>query len=254
MHLPLAADVELFQQKIEKARLNQRYRISLLGNLYQTEYAHYTSPLDEYVRGYLEGIINSQMKIYGGYLIPELVSDELLNKMNAQYAKKVPGGFQMGRRELEFLLAQETTGRERYLALAMLSAHFPVDVYSAGSDERLQKVKFHGYANYETQMPAIFAGSDINLNISLKCIRTGIPLRGIEVMGCGGFLLSNYQVELAEYFKVGEECEVYESLEDLYAKAEFYLNHDQLRRQIAQNGWERIRRDFTFESRLREML
>lgn len=253
-HLPLAADVELFQQKIKNGTLKERYQISMLGNLYQTEYAHYMSPLDGYLKGYLDGIIASQMKIYGGYLIPELVTDELLDNINVQYAEKIPDGFQMGRRELEFLLAQEATGRERYIALGMLSAHFPVDVYSAQKDERLKQVRFHGYADYVTEMPVVFAGSDINLNISLKCIQTGIPLRAIEVMGCGGFLISNYQMELAEYFKIGEECEEYESLEDLYAKVNFYLREDELRRKIAEKGLERIQKDFNFVVRLKEML
>ena len=47
---------------------------------------------------------------------------------------------------------------------------------------------------------------------------------------------------------------IYESLEDLYAKAVFYLKHDAIRQQIAQNGMEKVKRAFTFEERLRKML
>ena len=129
-----------------------------------------------------------------------------------------------------------------------------MDVYSGKEDKSLKRVHFHGYADYETQVPVIFADSDINLNISLKCIQTGISLRAIEVMASGGFLLSNYQMELGEYFEIGQECEVYESLEDLYAKTEFYLRKEELRRSIAHRGTERIKRDFNFEVRLRELL
>lgn len=253
-HLPLAADVELLTGIIRNNGCKDKYQISLLGQLYQTDYAYYASFLDDYLKGYLEALIHSQMKLYGAYFLPELVTEDLLEKMNTVYQAASMGRFQMEKRELEFLLAQEITGRERYLALALLSKHFSVDVFSTTEDSRLEQVKFHGYADYNTKMPSIFAGSDINLNISLKCIRTGIPLRGIEAMACGGFLLSNYQAELAEYFKVGEECEIYESLEDLYAKAEFYQKEDGLRRKIAQNGQERIRREFNFELRLKEML
>ena len=86
--------------------------------------------------------------------------------------------------------------------------------------------------------------------MSLKCIQSGIPLRCIEVMGCGGFLISNYQPEIMEYMKIGEECEVYESLEDLYNKTKFYMKHDDIRNKIAQKGLERIQKDFTFENRI----
>ncbi len=252
--LPLAADIKWFEQKIAAGKQKTRHRISMLGTLYQTEYLHFTRPLNGYLRGYLEGVLNAQSKLYGAYLLPELISEELLCDMNRIYQNASSDGFQMGKRELEFLLAQEVTGRERYMALALLSSHFPVDVYTEKKDAHLKNVRFHGYADYETKMPLIFAHSDINLNISLKCIRTGIPLRVIEAMGCGGFVLSNYQEELLEYFKLGEECEAYGELEELYAKAKFYLAHEELRAQIARRGLERIRRDFTFEERLKTML
>ena len=75
-HLPLAADVALFQEKIKAAKKREHYQISMVGNLYQTEYAYFMSPLDGYLKGYFEGIINSQLNIYGGYLILELLTDE----------------------------------------------------------------------------------------------------------------------------------------------------------------------------------
>jgi len=115
-------------------------------------------------------------------------------------------------------------------------------------------VQFRGYVDYYSQMPNVFAESKINLNISLKTIRTGIPLRVLDVLGCGGFLISNYQEEIAEYFKIGEECEVYESLEDLVAKAEFYLQNEDVREKVALAGLERVKRDFTFEDRIKKII
>lgn len=253
-HMPLAADVNVFENIINKNAWESIYDISFLGNLYQTEYHYFMSPLDDYLKGYMEGIIKAQMNLYGAYLIPELVDDALLNKMNKIYRQVATDGFQMEKRQLEFLLAQESTGRERYTALALLSNHMKVDVYSGSEDERLSNVQFHGYADYETVMPSVFASSKINLNISLKCIPSGIPLRGIEVMACKGFLLSNYQPELCEYFVVGEECEIYTSMEELYEKAEFYLRNEEIRDTIASRGFEKIKRDFTFTDRIKKML
>lgn len=254
-HMTLAADTGVFGQTIANAaKYSYDTDISLIGKLYQTEYQYFTAPLSGYLRGYLEGIVNSQLKIYGGYLIPELINQDLLAQMNADYQKASKDGFVMGRRELEFMLACETTGRERYLALSLLSGRHQVDLYSEDQDDRLKNVRARGYADYYKEMPSIFAKSRVNLNISLKTIRTGIPLRAIDVMGCGGFLISNFQEELAEHFVLGEECVVYESLEDLCVKTEYYLKHEAERKKIAAAGFEKVKRDFTFEERIKKML
>lgn len=254
-YMPLAVDAEVFRINASKREKQAcKTDISLVGKLYQTEYGYFTAPLEDYTRGYLEGIVNAQMKVYGGYLIPELVTEDLLDSMNRDYAKAAKDGFQMGRRELEFMLACETTGRERYMALALLSGHYAVDLYSTDEDKRLNNVRFCGYADYYGRMPLIFSQSKINLNISLKTIRTGIPLRVTDVMGCGGFVLSNYQQELEEYFVLGEECVVYENLEDMFLKAKYFLEHEEERKQIALAGFERVKRDFTFKERVGKML
>jgi spore maturation protein CgeB len=73
-------------------------------------------------------------------------------------------------------------------------------------------------------------------------------------LGCGGFVISNFQEEIAEYFVPGQDLEIYENLEDLFAKTKFYLEHDDARRQIAQNGFEKVQRDFTFQDRLSRMI
>lgn len=254
-HMPLAVDTEVFQKSIQGVEKNfYQAEISFVGNLYQTEYNYFVAPLREYTRGYLEGIIEAQRKLYGGYLLPELITQNLLDNMNANYEKVSEEGFCMGKRELEYLLACETTARERYIALDLLSGHYKVDVYTDKEDERLKDVRYRGYADYYTQMPLVFSESKINLNISLKTIQTGIPLRAIDVMGCGGFLLSNYQEELAEYFRIDKECVVYESIEDMFLKAKYYLEHEEERERVAQNGFERVKRDFTFCDRLKKML
>jgi spore maturation protein CgeB len=253
-HMPLAVDTEVFAAALQSGTDEYRAQVALLGNLYQTEYNYMTAPLEQYEKGYLEGIISAQSKVYGGYLIPELLTDELLARMNRQYSRVATDGFQMGRRELEFLLAGEVTGRERYMAAALLSNHFDFALYSTCKDERLANVRMHDYVDYYSVMPKVFAASLVNLNISLRTIRTGIPLRIIDILGCGGFVISNFQEEIAEYFVPGQDLEIYENLEDLFAKTKFYLEHDDVRRKIAQNGFEKVRRDFTFQDRLSRMI
>ena len=57
-----------------------------------------------------------------------------------------------------------------------------------------------------------------------------------------------------KHFVNGEECVIYENLEDMYAKAKFYLEHEEERQRIALNGLEKVQRDFTFENALKRIL
>lgn len=252
-HLPLAVDVDIFARAIEKKqnrRVIEKRDISFVGQLYRTDYHYYTGSLDEHTRGYLEGLIQSQLRIYGAYILPELITEELLLGINRQYDKLTTGKLQIEARELEYMLACEITGRERYMALAILSRHFNVDWYAKDSDERLKDIIFKGYADYATELPHIFNNSKINLNISLKTIKTGIPLRVIEIMGSSGLVMTNYQEELYDRMVPGEELVIYENLEDMYAKCAYYLSHEEERSRIAIAGYERVKRDFNFKDRI----
>ena len=88
----------------------------------------------------------------------------------------------------------------------------------------------------------------------MRGIKSGIPLRAFDIMGAGGFLLSNYQEGFLEYFVPGEDFVYYESKEDLLAKVEYYLSHDEERKAIARNGHEKVAASHTYRHRIGEML
>ena len=108
----------------------------------------------------------------------------------------------------------------------------------------------HGTVDYHTQMPLVFAGSRINLNISLRSIHSGIPLRVLDIMACGGFVLSNRQPEIAEYFEEGVELVTFGSMEECIDKVQYYLSHEEERRQIAEAGYRKVKSEFSYESGL----
>ena len=62
-----------------------------------------------------------------------------------------------------------------------------------------------GEVHYMYEMPLVFKCSKINLNITLRSIRNGIPLRAMDIMGAGGFLLTNHQNDFAMHFVDGED-------------------------------------------------
>ena len=58
-------------------------------------------------------------------------------------------------------------------------------------------------------------------------------------MGAKGVLLSNFQPELVEYFEDGQDLILYSSMEEAVEKAAYYLEHDDIRKQIHKMGMRR---------------
>ncbi len=111
-----------------------------------------------------------------------------------------------------------------------------------------------GRVDYSTEMPLVFMNSRINLNITLRSIHTGIPLRALDIMGCGGFLLSNYQQELAEYFAEDKEVVLFYDMEDCLEKIDFYLAHEEKRKEIAAAGRIAVMERFGYRRQLERLL
>lgn len=66
-----------------------------------------------------------------------------------------------------------------------------------------------------------------------------LPANGVMQISDGGSYL-------AQFFRVGEEIEGYENVDDLIDKIHYYLDHDEERRNIAVNGFKRVMRDYRF--------
>lgn len=58
-------------------------------------------------------------------------------------------------------------------------------------------------------------------------------------MGAGGFVLTNYQEEILDYFEDGKDLIIYENIADLKNKIGYYLAHEEERKQIAQKGYKK---------------
>ena len=110
-----------------------------------------------------------------------------------------------------------------------------------------------GPVDYYNEMPFVFNNSRINLNISLRSIQTGIPLRAMDIMGAGGFLMSNWQADFFDFFIPGEDLMLFESHDDLISKCHYYLTHEKEREQIAANGYGKVKENHTYEIRFRQI-
>nr|WP_297705504.1 glycosyltransferase [uncultured Butyrivibrio sp.] len=116
------------------------------------------------------------------------------------------------------------------------------------------KVMLHGGVKSLEEMPFVFRNGRINLNISLRSIQTGLPQRIWDVLACRGFLLTNYQDEITDYFTPGVHLETYESRAELQEKIRYYLEHDEERARIAQQGFDEVCAKHTVLMRVMEMI
>ena len=286
-HLPLAVNVKRLDGIYLSAAESKKYgaQVSFVGNLYDSQMMNIMGIMDDHHKGFLDAVMKAQSKIYGYYLIDDVLTDALMDEINrvvhdktmeyrAENRAEIKANslkdpemkdskqaktseesnvLHISREALSYAMAAQITREDRLLALKLLSNHYDVALYSREKNDLLDKVRYMGTVDYDSDMPKVFKSSDINLNMTLKCIRSGIPLRALDVMGAGGFLLSNYQPELAENFIDGEEMVMYDSIEDLYAKAAFYLKNPEIRREIAIRGHERVALEYGYEDRLDKM-
>ena len=249
IYQPLGTDVTFFINKIKK-KDSLSSDVSFVGNLYNSPDRNlYLSIkyLPDYIRGYISGIIAFQSNMEQNIIVPDLITEEIEEGFK-KYVNFDADTYDIEYvREIISLIQKESTRIERCNASSLLSRLFDFKLYS-GSDISFDKeIKRGRYLDYQNELPIVFYNSRINLNITLKSIETAIPLRALDIMACHGFLLSDYQDDLAYFFDDGVECAMYYSPEDMVQKVDFYLKHEDLRNRISQAGYEKVKNCFSLE-------
>ena len=253
-HLPLAVNTQRLDAMCPSPEHIQLYQgdVAFIGSLYEYAYPDLVAPLPEYLQGYLDGICESQLNVYGCYFLDQMLSRELLSDINAIYRQKYPdSGFRLIKEELSYAMAAQITHNERVRLLLALTELSEITI-NLFSDHKMghPRIQEKGRVVYATQMPYVFKTNRINLNMSLKCIPSGIPLRAVDILGSNGFLLSNYQPELLEYFEPGVDFAIYTSIDEARDLTRYFLNHDDERQRISLNGYQKVKEHFTYSSRL----
>lgn len=235
--------------------------VSFVGSLYTESWNRLYDKFDSvspYAKGYLDAIIEAQKNVYGENFLEKLLTPEIIDEMQKAYPCDPNSLDVMTPAQIYslFVLSRQVTSLERTEILKVLGERLPskkLMLYTIDKSAKIKGWKNFGPVEYFNEMPQVFRCSKINLNITLRSILTGIPLRSFDIMGAGGFLMTNYQTEYNEYFVAGEDYDYYENYEDLATKVEYYLSHDKERREIAVNGCRKVRSEHTFDKRLDEM-
>ena len=262
-YLPLASDIEKLTPVSEAITPDDRKRfttdISFVGSLYSEKCPYNTLSLPSMLKGYCDGLIEAQLSVYGYNFLRDAFPDDLVST----FKHCADDGFYQFPEKAEHndkaviteqYIGTKVTEQERIRLLYALSERFSVDIYTGSDTSSLPHIHNKGFANTHTEMPKIFRLSKINLNMTAKSIHTGLPLRIWDVLACGGFLMTNYQSELPEYFEIGKDLETYSSKEELLEKCEYYLSHEKERTEIAENGHKKVLSLHSLDMRLEQLL
>ena len=266
-YLPLAVNHRRLGRLKNRQEMMQRHScdISFVGSLYSEQkhriYDKFQN-LGSYVRGYLDGLIRSQIHVQGTNFLQEMLSEDIMEELESVYPSDPNASTVLSPKAIyaDYILARQVTATERREILEMLGAAYgdsrrkSVHLYTHDRNLRLSGISNKGPVDYYDEMPYVFLNTKINLNISLRSIKTGIPLRAMDIMGCGGFLLTNYQEEMFEYFEADEDFVYYTDYDDLKAKIDYYLRHDEERKKIAANGCRKVLSEHNLKLRIEHIL
>ncbi len=269
-HVPLSVDVDYFSNMIAQAsgKEREKYRcdVSFVGSLYTGEHNYYDLLFSDEKgidRG-METAIRQQCFSYGkDYLKEAVLSDEIdiqdLRLRMEQQGLMLGEDFFANPEDvlIAAVLEKKVTVEERRILLKeVVRQRINFRLYT-GSDMKLHpelNACNCGRIDYHAQMPLVFSGSKINLNITLRSIHSGVPLRVLDIMACGGFVLTNWQPEIVEYFEEDKEIVTFGSLEECLEKVHYYLSHEEKRQQIAASGQKKVRKAFSYQGGLERLL
>ena len=262
-YLPLAVNVARMHSLIETSINSMKeHEVSFVGNLYNESHTLYDrlcakfKPEHEYVHGYLNGIIDAQSHIYDYFFLEDILDEKTLAILDETYPYTpnhdsiVTPAYVYA----HYFMARKVTEIERKRLLKKVSENFNLSLFTKKETPELPLAHNLGPVDYYDKMPLVFHKSKINLNITLKSILTGIPLRCIDIMASGGFLLTNYQADMFRHFEPGVHFDYYCDDKELLYKIDYYLNHEDERMMICENAKKEIERNFNLEDYLQMMI
>ena len=247
-------DLDIFK----KSKWKNQADIAFIGSLYTEKHQFYQrlEGISPYTRGYLEGIMASQKNVYGYNFIQEMLTPDIVEDM-MKILPMEPDPTSVATREYlyaQYVINRQITAMERTELLTAIGQNHNFDLYTPDETLSLPGCINHGKVDYYDMAPYVFKHAKINLNITLRSIKSGIPLRAFDIMGAGGFLLTNYQTDFMDCYVPGEDFVYYESQNDMLDKIDYYLKHEDERIAIANNGFERTAANHTYKHRIEEML
>ncbi|MBQ3797451.1 MAG: glycosyltransferase [Butyrivibrio sp.] len=262
-YLPLGAGVSRMDTAVgELEEERYLYDVSFVGSLYNEKDPFLELKLSDADKERYENLIREQIELTasGQDFLEKKVTSEDVEKIKSGAKDFYPSDLSV-RNIDDFVavnnyLSPHMTYLERVKILNFLAEDggVKVDLFTKSDTSELKGVTCHGGVESLKGMPQVFYQSRINLNLSTRSIKTGIPQRVWDVLGSGGFLITNDQKELADFFEIGKHLVAYKSLDELKELVHYYLEHEEEREAIAAEGYELVKSQGTVFMRVLDMI
>lgn len=236
-----------------------QHDVCFLGNLYDNEYNFYDQihNIPPNLKQYIDLVIKAQEKIFGHDLFTDekAITEEHIRNLSKYIGFEKTGKYEMDyERVIRDILRKKVTVNERHNILAEMGKRYNTVLYTMPGAKPIEGVSNLGIVGYLDKMPRVFRRSKVNLNITLRSILSGVPLRVLDVLAAGGFLITNYQEEISEYFTDGEDLAIAYTPEDMIEKTGYYLEHEEERKWIAINGQRKVFEKFSYTKLLPKII
>ncbi|MCR5271972.1 MAG: DUF3880 domain-containing protein [Lachnospiraceae bacterium] len=260
-HMPLASNVKRINALFEGLNGQRRFKedISFVGSLYNEKNPVMKLPGIEnsYLGGFLKAACTIQSKLYGGFILEDVLTEDIIEEFKKKYDGYYtpPETFVTDDRHTiaSLYLAPWATTMERERIAELLYKYFRFGLYTRSKLDHL-KVRGKGSVSTLVEMPQVFRNSVININMTHKGIRTGVPLRVFDIMAAGGFVLSGYQQEMFDIFTPGEDFDFFTTDDEMTEKCLFYLEHQNIAREMAENAYNKVKTMHSYQVRMEEIL
>jgi len=270
-YLPMAADCAYYSKLIAGKTVSElnKYRcdVSFVGSLYTGSLDSFDAigqleGTSDYLAGMVDGLIAAQSVVCSANVLEKGLSIEdalMINELT---------GLVENKKDPEYIrwiiangyLARKATRNQRLAMLKLLVAMDGVDsrIYTDSEIGINKKADGSDFIcpplSYLNAAPLAFSQSSVNLNITLRSIKTGIPLRVFDILACHGFLLTNFQQDLMEHFELGKDIAVYYVEDEIKELIEFYLDNPILREQMKDCAYEKVRKHHNYDRRVDTIL
>ncbi len=266
-YLPLATNVDRWRKCIGDSINNTEYRydVSFVGSLYSELAYYHKMKLSEYDKGFYDALLSAQMEVDGIGLIENVIDKEKATELVeslGDYNQSLRKKYQISDCLIDndiyvainYILGMEISALDRINLINGLSGLFDLHLFTGSDISNLCHVNAHGIVSTHTEMPKVFSQSKINLNITMRGIRTGISQRVWDILGCGGFLITDFQAEIPDYFVNGKDLVMYETFEECAELIDYYLNNEEARKEIANNGYDKVKECHSYDMRVSQMM
>lgn len=259
-YLPLAAGVTWADTIHTSGTDRKKFgsAVSFVGGLYgdnpfDTCAGRLPQPVQEHIWNQLE---NSAFLWDGKERLQEGVSEELLRICQTVTPELCNPGFTM---EDDYYFRQWTLARklsniERTLLFEQVAGQYDFRLYTRENEVVPESIHRYPPVNAMTEQLKVFQSSGVNLNVTLRSIESGVPLRVFDILSVGGFVLTDYRKDAEELFREDEEIVMFRTPEEMMEKLAFYTTHETEQKRIAKNGHRRARAEYSYERMLEEIL